>query len=63
MDSGGGATFTVIERFFIAIPIMESITITVKLKVPAVVAEPEILPLAGFRVSPAGNAPAVIAHV
>jgi hypothetical protein len=38
----------------------ESVTLTVKLEVPAVVGIPEIVPVDAVRVRPAGNAPEVI---
>ena len=41
----------------------ESVTRTPKLAVPAVVAVPAITPVDGFKVSPAGSAPLVIAQV
>jgi hypothetical protein len=36
---------------------VESVTLTVKLNVPAVVGVPEIVPLAAASVRPAGNVP------
>src|SRR5690606_24926237 len=39
------------------------VAVTVKLKVPDAVGVPEIAPVAAFRVSPVGRAPAVTANV
>jgi hypothetical protein len=46
-----------------AVGTVESITLTVKLNVPAVVGVPEIVPLAATSVRPAGNAPELMLQV
>ncbi len=43
--------------------LLESVTFTVKLEVPAVVAVPEITPVLLFKLRPAGNVPVVMLHV
>ena len=40
-----------------------SLTVTVKLDVPAAVGDPEITPLEGSRLRPAGREPDVMDHV
>jgi hypothetical protein len=40
-----------------AVGAVESVTLAVKLNIPAVVGVPEIVPLAAASVRPAGNAP------
>jgi hypothetical protein len=42
--------------------VAESVTVTVKLKVPAAVGVPEITP-PGLKVNPVGRAPDVMLHV
>ena len=39
-----------------------SVTVAVKVEVPLAVAVPEIVPLAGSRLNPAGNVPEVTLH-
>jgi hypothetical protein len=46
-----------------AVGAVESVTLTAKLKVPAVVGVPEIVPLAAASVRPAGNAPELMLQV
>ena len=46
-----------------AVPLIESVTCTVMLALPAAVGVPEITPVAAESVSPAGSVPAVIDHV
>jgi hypothetical protein len=55
----------VIERAFVAFcaGLSESVTLTVKEKVPGVVGVPEITPVEALRASPGGREPALIAHV
>jgi hypothetical protein len=45
-----------------AVGAVESVTLTAKLNVPEVVAEPEIVPLDAPRVKPAGSAPEPMLH-
>ena len=56
---------TVIERgsALVCAGLPESLTVTVKLVVPLVVGVPEINPVFGDRVSPAGSAPPVTDQV
>ena len=57
------ATETAILRAFVAVcavGVVESVTFTVKLKVPDVVGVPEMAPLEAVKLSPAGNAPALM---
>jgi hypothetical protein len=58
-----GAGFIVIDRALVAVLLALSVTITVKLKVPAVVGVPEIIPVDVPSVRPFGRAPAVIDQV
>jgi hypothetical protein len=46
-----------------AVGVAESVTITVKLAVAAMVGVPEMTPVAGVRLSSVGRAPAEIDHV
>jgi hypothetical protein len=52
-------------RAFVAVTagVLWSETLTVKSAVPMAVGVPEITPVAALSVSPAGSAPALIAHV
>jgi hypothetical protein len=62
----GGRGFTIIERAFVAVlavGVVASVTVTVKFEVAAVVGVPEITPVAGMSVNPAGKVPVVTAHV
>jgi hypothetical protein len=52
----GGAT-TVMLSDFVAVCEFESVTCTVKLVVPVPVGDPEIKPVPGVSVSPAGSEP------
>src|SRR5271165_919618 len=60
-----GAAVTVIDRFAEAEAggFSASLTFTVKLAVPRAVGLPEIAPVTGFRLSPAGSEPCVIDQV
>jgi hypothetical protein len=55
---------TTIERVadFVCAGLDESVTVAVKLAVPVAVGVPEIRPVDGARVSPAGSAPPVMDH-
>ena len=55
----------VIESAFVALcgGFSESVTLTVKLKVPEDVGVPEITPVEALRASPGGREPALFAHV
>ena len=59
------AAFTVMLRFavFETLGLEESVTLTVKLKVPLAVGAPEIAPVLVLRVRPAGKLPELIAQV
>jgi hypothetical protein len=60
-----GTGLTIIERAFVAVlavGVVESVTVTVKFEVAAVVGVPEITP-AELSVNPAGSVPVVTAHV
>ena len=66
IDTGVPAATTVIERPWVSVwgvPVVESVTVTVKGEVPAVVGVPEIPPVEGSRVKPAGRVPVVTAQV
>jgi hypothetical protein len=54
-------TMEQLELLVAASPPVESVAVTVKLKVPAEVGVPVTAPVAGFRVRPPGRAPAVMA--
>ena len=61
--TGVTAAATVMLNDFVAVcavGAVESVTLTVKLNVPAVVGVPEIVPLAVASVRPPGNAPALM---
>ena len=45
-----------------AVGAVESVTLAVKLNVPAVVGVPEIVPVVPFNVNPAGRVPVVVDH-
>ena len=49
-------------RVFWAVPPRESLTLTVKLKLPALVGVPVILPVAVFRLKPGGSLPETKDH-
>jgi hypothetical protein len=54
------------ERAWVAVcgvGVVESVTCTVKLKVPKEVGSPDINPLALFNVNPAGRAPEIIVQL
>ena len=59
------ATFIVILSGFVAVSrgVEESVTLTVKLDIPDVVGVPEITPVLGVSLSPAGKVPTEIDHV
>jgi hypothetical protein len=60
------AGFTVMLRLalaVLAVGVSESVTVTVKFVVPAVVGVPEIAPVAELRIRPAGKLPVVTLHV
>jgi hypothetical protein len=64
IDSRAG--FTVTLKVLAARPgigVDESVTLTLKLLLPGAVGTPVRTPVAGFRLSPAGRLPEVIAHV
>ena len=63
--TANGATSTVIDSLAdaVAAGVSESVTVTVKSAVPTADEVPEIIPVAGCSLSPAGNAPAVIDQV
>lgn len=52
-----GAALTAIDKALVAVLEPESVTLTVKLEVPAAVGVPVIAPLEAFRLSPAGKVP------
>jgi hypothetical protein len=56
---GGAAAATTSERAtdFVCAGFPESVTVTLKLDVPVALGVPEIRPVAGVRVSPAGRLP------
>ena len=63
--TGVTAAVTVMLRAFVAVcavGVVESVTFTVKLLVPAAVGVPEIAPVDAFRVKPAGRAPVTMLH-
>ena len=59
----GCDAFTVMLKAFVALCAFKSLTCAVKLLVPAPVGVPEITPLLGARVNPAGKVPETIDHV
>jgi hypothetical protein len=59
----GVRLLTVIERFAVAEAEAESVTLTVKDEVPAVVGVPVIAPVAILRASPPGRVPDAIDQV
>lgn len=61
VNAGGPAAATTIEREvdLVCAGLPASVTIAVKFAVPVAVGVPEIRPVAGVRVSPAGRLPAV----
>jgi hypothetical protein len=58
-----GAAFVTIESAFVAVALPLSVTFAVKLDVPEAVGVPEITPVEGASVTPAGRLPDWIAHV
>jgi len=56
---------TIMERLAVAVctGLLESVTITVKVKVPWVEGFPEITPVVAFRVRPGGRAPELMENV
>lgn len=60
MLSGTGAEFTVIDKALVVEADTASVSLTLKLEVPAVVGVPVMAPLEAFRLSPAGKDPADI---
>ena len=65
MVTGDPAAETIIERAFVAVTAgeAESVTITVKGVVPAVVGVPEMTPVDAFRIRGTGRAPTEIDQV
>ena len=60
------AAFTVMLRFAVAVcalGVLESVTLAVKLEVPAAVGLPEIKPVLLFSISPLGRLPELMLHV
>ena len=57
------AAFTTMDRLAVAVWAAESVTLTVKLEVPADVGFPAMAPVAGVRVRPAGRVPEVMLQV
>ena len=53
----------VIEVAKVAVSFLASVTLTVKLEVPAVVGVPDTTPVDAFSVRPAGSVPALIDQV
>ena len=45
------------------VQLLASVTVTVKLNEPTVVGRPDTNPVVGFKLNPAGKAPAVTANV
>jgi hypothetical protein len=60
---GGLILIEQLELAVAAWPPVESVAVTVKLNVPAVVGVPVTAPVDGLRVRPGGREPAVIAKV
>jgi hypothetical protein len=58
-----GTITSVIAADLICAGLPLSLTVAVKLDVPIVVGIPEIMPLVGVRLNPAGRLPEVIDHV
>jgi hypothetical protein len=65
VNVGDAATATTIERGtdLVCAGLDESVTVALKLEVPLAVGMPEIRPVDGARLSPAGRAPEEIDHV
>jgi hypothetical protein len=61
--AGGLILIEQLELVVDAWPLVESVTVTVKLNVPAVVGVPVTAPVEGFNVRPGGSEPVVIANV
>src|SRR3990172_9620916 len=55
--------YIIIASAFVAVAPLSSVALTVKFEVPAAVGVPLISPVALLRLSPAGSAPTVTAHV
>ena len=55
--------WTVRLKAFVAIAEFASVTCTVMLLVPVTVGTPEMIPVLGAKLKPAGRAPTVIDHV
>jgi hypothetical protein len=62
MDEAGVTTTEVVAEVTWA-GLLLSVTVAVKVEVPLVVGEPEIVPVEGLRVNPAGRFPDVIDQV
>ncbi len=52
-----------IDNGLLAVTAKVSVTVTVKLSVPACVGDPEIVPVVAFSVRPGGNAPVLFDQV
>jgi hypothetical protein len=63
MASACGVVMMLILRFVVAVARLTSLTWTVKVLVPVAVGVPEIVPVAGLRVRPAGRLPEVMDQV
>jgi hypothetical protein len=53
----------VMDKPFVAVAALASVTSTVKFHVPSLVGVPDISPVTGSKDSPAGSEPLRIAHV
>jgi hypothetical protein len=63
MTSEDGVTTIAVLADVAWMDLLLSLTVAVKVEVPLAAGAPEIRPVDGARVSPAGNAPEVIAHL
>lgn len=61
-DSAGFTTMLRLAVAVLAVGVSESVTVTVKFAVPAVVGVPEIAPVAALRFRPNGKLPLVTDH-
>jgi hypothetical protein len=61
-DKAGFTTMLRLAVAVLAVGVSESVTVTVKLEVPAVVGVPDITPVEALRIRPAGKLPVVTAH-
>ena len=61
-ESVGVAAATAMLRDFVAVLLLASVTLTVKVEVPEAVGVPEIAPEEAFSVSPAGSEPLLTLH-